>query len=66
VEPGWIEALHSDRPVLIEAYTTAEMPPLPPHITFDQAKNYASALMKGDPDALAVIRNSMQQMAKTQ
>jgi pyruvate dehydrogenase (quinone) len=61
IEAGWLEALHSERPVIIEAYTTADIPPLPPHISFEQAKNYTAALLKGDPDALSVIRNSLKQ-----
>jgi pyruvate dehydrogenase (quinone) len=65
IEPAWLEALHSDRPVVIEAYTTPNMPPLPPHITFDQAKNYAVAMMKGDANATAVIQNSFKEMVKT-
>lgn len=64
IERAWLEALHSDRPVLIEAFTTPDIPPLPPHISLDQAKNYAQAMLKGDPDALAVIRNSLAQMSK--
>lgn len=60
----WEEALRSDRPVVIEAYTTPDMPPLPPHISFDQSMHYAEAMLKGDPDAIEVIRNSFAQMSK--
>jgi pyruvate dehydrogenase (quinone) len=35
---------------------------LPPHITFEQAKNYASSILKGDPDARDMIRESYKQM----
>jgi pyruvate dehydrogenase (quinone) len=35
--------------------TDPDVPTLPPHITFEQAKNYASAILKGDPDALGII-----------
>jgi pyruvate dehydrogenase (quinone) len=62
IEPGWLEALHSDRPVVIEAYTTADIPPIPPHINFSQAKNYAKALLQGDQDASSVFRNTLQQI----
>ena len=64
VEKVWLEALQSDRPVVIEAYTTPDIPPLPPHISFDQSKHYAEAVLKGDPDALEIIRNSLAQMSK--
>src|SRR5579884_2367620 len=38
VGPAWEQALAADRPVVVEAYTDPNVPPLPPHITFDQAK----------------------------
>jgi pyruvate dehydrogenase (quinone) len=46
---AWDEALASDRPVVLEVKTDPEVPPLPPHITLDQAKNFMSMLLKGDP-----------------
>jgi pyruvate dehydrogenase (quinone) len=39
--------------------TDPDVPPLPLHITFDQARSMASALLKGDPDAVGVIRQSV-------
>jgi pyruvate dehydrogenase (quinone) len=45
---AWKEALAADRPVVLEAITDPEVPPLPPHITFEQAKAFASAVAKGD------------------
>jgi pyruvate dehydrogenase (quinone) len=46
---AWTEALASDRPVVLEVKTDPEVPPLPPHITLKQAKNFASAALAGDP-----------------
>jgi pyruvate dehydrogenase (quinone) len=60
VGPAWDEALSADRPVLYEAITDPEVPPLPPHITFEQARSLMSAL-KGDPDRGAVIKESFKQ-----
>ena len=34
---AWDEALAADRPVVLEAIVDPEVPPLPPHITFEQA-----------------------------
>ena len=37
VGPAWDEALAADRPVVLNVKTDPEVPPLPPHITFDEA-----------------------------
>jgi pyruvate dehydrogenase (quinone) len=31
------------------------MPPIPPHATFEQAKNSAEAMLKGDEDRRGVV-----------
>jgi len=61
VASAWDDALASDRPVIYEAITDPEVPPLPPHITLEQAKALATALRKGDPSAGEVIRQSFKQ-----
>jgi len=58
VAPAWEEALAADRPVVYEAITDPEVPPLPPHITLEHAKALTSTLLKGDPDARGIIRQS--------
>ena len=55
VGPAWEEALAADRPVVVEFKTDPEVPPLPPHITLKQAKAFAEALIKGDPEEGGVI-----------
>jgi len=62
VGPGWDEALAANRPVVIEAHTDPEVPPLPPHITFDQAKAYAQAMVKGDSGGWDMVKQSVKQM----
>jgi pyruvate dehydrogenase (quinone) len=59
---GWDEALSSDRPVVVEAIVDPDVPPLPPHITFEQARHFAQSLLKGDVDAGGVIRQSLKGM----
>jgi pyruvate dehydrogenase (quinone) len=49
VGAAWDEALASDIPVVLEVKTDPEVPPLPPHITLEQAKKFTSMLMKDDP-----------------
>jgi pyruvate dehydrogenase (quinone) len=59
VADAWDEALATDGPVVYEAVTDPEVPPLPPHIRFDQAKKMAKALSKGDPASGDIVRNSL-------
>ncbi|MGZ8196607.1 MAG: thiamine pyrophosphate-requiring protein, partial [Methylosarcina sp.] len=59
---AWERALSADRPVVLEAFTDPDVPPLPPHITFKQAKAYASAILQGDPDSAGIIKASMKQI----
>ena len=61
VGPAWDEALAAGRPVVYEAVTDPEVPPLPPHITLEQAKALSSALIGGDPDAGRIMRQSFKQ-----
>src|SRR3954468_23175953 len=49
VGPAWDAALAAGRPALLDVVTDPEVPPLPPHIRFEQAKEMASALRHGDP-----------------
>ncbi|WP_075293152.1 thiamine pyrophosphate-requiring protein [Pararhizobium arenae] len=60
--PAWDAALSADRPVLLEVKTDPDVPPLPPHLTFDQVKNLASTLVKGDPNQGGVIRGTVRQV----
>jgi pyruvate dehydrogenase (quinone) len=55
---AWDQALAADRPMVIDAITDPDVPPLPPHITLEQAKAYASALFKGDPNTGGIIRQT--------
>jgi pyruvate dehydrogenase (quinone) len=56
IADAWTTAFAADRPVVIEAVTDPEVPPLPPHITFEQARALASALRQGDVGWRGVIR----------
>jgi pyruvate dehydrogenase (quinone) len=58
----WKEVFKVDRPVLVEAITDPDVPPLPPHITVKQAKALTSALLSGDPNARGIIRQSYRDM----
>jgi pyruvate dehydrogenase (quinone) len=62
---AWEQALASDIPVVLEVKTDPEVPPLPPHITLEQAKNFSIALAKGDPNEVSVIRGAARQVFET-
>ncbi|MGR3995454.1 thiamine pyrophosphate-requiring protein [Pseudomonas sp. 1121_17] len=62
VAPAWEEALASDVPVLIDFRTDPDVPPLPPHMTLEQAKKFASALLQGDPNQAGIIKQTAKQL----
>ena len=64
VGPAWEAALTSDRPVVIDAVTDPEVPPLPPHITFTQAVNFAHAVAHGDSGRRGMITQAIRQRAQ--
>jgi pyruvate dehydrogenase (quinone) len=61
VGSAWDEALAGDRPYVLDVLTDPEVPPLPPHITFEQARNLTLALAKGDPARRAVVERSLRE-----
>lgn len=59
---AWEEAFRADRPVLLEIISDPDVPPLPPHITLAQAKAFTSTLLKGDPNEVGIIRQSLRDL----
>ncbi|EGE59418.1 UNVERIFIED_ORG: pyruvate dehydrogenase (quinone) [Rhizobium esperanzae] len=59
---AWEEALAADCPVILEVKTDPEVPPLPPHITFEQMRKITSALMTGDSHEAGVIAGTFRQL----
>jgi pyruvate dehydrogenase (quinone) len=56
---AWDDALAAGRPAVLEFVTDPEVPPLPPHIRFEQAKQLAHAIAGGDPAAPRFLRHSL-------
>lgn len=48
---AWDRALAADRPVLLDIRCDPEVPPIPPHATYDQIKDMGRAVLQGDPGA---------------
>ena len=61
VGAAWDEALSADRPVILEAYTDPNVPPLPPHITLKDAKNFMF-MMRDEPELGSVLKNSAKEL----
>ncbi len=59
---AWEQALSAECPFVLEAVVDPEIPPLPPHITFEQARNFAQAALHGDPERGGMIRRSLRQI----
>ncbi|MBR1179409.1 thiamine pyrophosphate-requiring protein [Bradyrhizobium sp. KB893862 SZCCT0404] len=59
---AWEQALGCEMPVVLEVKTDPEVPPLPPHITLQQARNFSLALLKGDPNETSVIKGAARQV----
>jgi pyruvate dehydrogenase (quinone) len=51
-------AMIVQRPVVLNVYTDPSVPPMPPHVSFKQAKAFASAIFHGDEDSWDMIKQS--------
>jgi pyruvate dehydrogenase (quinone) len=61
VGPAWDEAFSADRPVVVEFRADPNVPPLPPHITLNQARAFVSSMV-GEPELGSVLRNTARQV----
>jgi pyruvate dehydrogenase (quinone) len=58
---AWDVALNANRPTVVDVRCDPEVAPIPPHATYEQLKNMAASVLKGDPNAWHL----MMQGAKT-
>ncbi len=58
---AWEQALSADRPTVLDVRCDPDVPPIPPHATFEQVKGVASALLKGDEDSWGIVREGVKQ-----
>lgn len=59
---AWDQALGAGMPVVLDVKTDPEVPPLPPHVTLKQAKNFTSTLLKVDPDQVHMVADTARQV----
>jgi len=64
IGPGWDQALAADRPVVLDVRCDPDIPPIPPHAEFEQIKDAAEAIIKGDPDSFGVVRKGLKTKAQ--
>lgn len=55
-------AFASAVPFVLDVLTDGNVPPLPPHITLKQARQFTKALAGGEPDLGAVLKNSVREV----
>jgi pyruvate dehydrogenase (quinone) len=61
---AWEEALTADRPTVLDVHTDPDVPPIPPHATFEQMRDAASALLHGDANRWGVLREGLKVKAQ--
>ncbi|MEU0484819.1 thiamine pyrophosphate-requiring protein [Streptosporangium sp. NPDC006013] len=59
IGPAWEQALSADRPMLLDVHVDPDVPPIPPHASFEQMKDTAEALLRGDENRWGVIREGI-------
>jgi pyruvate dehydrogenase (quinone) len=52
---AWDRCLQAERPALLDVHCDPEVPPIPPHATWDQIKATTQSVLKGDPEAWHLI-----------
>jgi pyruvate dehydrogenase (quinone) len=61
VGPAWDAALAADRPTVLDVRCDPDVPPIPPHATFEEVKSTVSAVLHGDPDRAGFIKQGIKQ-----
>jgi pyruvate dehydrogenase (quinone) len=60
--PALQQAMNTRVPVVLDVLSDPSIPPLPPHITFKQAKNFYSSILKGDVNAWDMIKETYKEV----
>ncbi|WP_395103532.1 thiamine pyrophosphate-requiring protein [Actinomadura sp. SCN-SB] len=56
---AWERALSADRPALLDVRCDPDVPPIPPHATFEQAKATVQSLAEGDENRWGVLKQGV-------
>src|SRR5581483_6591346 len=61
VGDAWDQALAADRPAVLDVQCDPNVPPIPPHATFEQVKSMVAAVVHGDEDRTGFIKEGIKQ-----
>ena len=61
---AWRNALAADRPTVLDVFTDPNMPPIPPHATWDQFKSATAAVLGGDEDRVGFVKVGLKTKAQ--
>ncbi|MHB1929030.1 MAG: thiamine pyrophosphate-dependent enzyme, partial [Acidimicrobiales bacterium] len=62
IEAAMTEAFAADRPVIIDALTTPDEPPMPPHVTFDQVKALTKSVIAAPAEGITGAKEGVREM----
>ncbi|MBF6353145.1 thiamine pyrophosphate-requiring protein [Nocardia higoensis] len=62
--PAWREALAADLPTVLDVRSDPEVPPIPPHATWEQMKSTAEAVLHGDPEGWHLMTQGVKSKAQ--
>jgi pyruvate dehydrogenase (quinone) len=61
---AWKSALSANRPTVLDVHTDPNMPPIPPHATWEQFTATAGAVLRGDEDSWGFIKEGIKAKAQ--
>lgn len=61
---AWDRALSADRPTILDVHTDPDMPPIPPHATWEQFKDATAAVLGGDENAWGFVKTGIKTKAQ--
>ena len=56
---AWDRVLAADRPTVLDVYTDPDMPPIPPHATWEQFTDVAKAVLAGDENRWGFVKQGV-------
>jgi pyruvate dehydrogenase (quinone) len=59
VAGAWAQAFAANAPFVLDFVVDPDVPPMPPHVTFEEARNLMFALAHGDTEREGVIRQAV-------